>query len=206
MSFGRRGVRADASNFNGGLMRGAISNAAIGGADDYVLKFTPLDSLIGAVGAAVCYWVLEPTFHGARMDIEGAFISLMSGIGLIGCLFFIFMGLSGKTKFKADSTGISRDQLFNTSHMRWEDIEGFEILTVNYNKIVFAKATKSGGLTSSKKVTIPNAAFKSKDAEFLGWAAARRPDLVPLILGVMTKVGAKKLARSFVDAHAGSDI
>ncbi|MEZ5922534.1 MAG: hypothetical protein R3C60_14465 [Parvularculaceae bacterium] len=51
---------------------------------------------------------------------------------------------------------------------------------------------------------MPKEAFKSKDMELLNWAAFRRPDLAHLFLGVMSEVGARTLARQFMQEGAAS--
>ncbi|MEZ5920699.1 MAG: hypothetical protein R3C60_05045 [Parvularculaceae bacterium] len=203
MTFGKRGVRRNAhGEKNGGAGAPFSGRASAGGPPDYALNYSFNDSALGIAGAFFFGWLLQPYFYGVEMDVNAIFLCMFFGIGFLGSLVIVFMGLSGKTKLRVDATGLARDQFFGESRISWDDLEGFEIMSVNYNKIVFAKAKKDGGLTSSKKLTMPKEAFKSKNTELLNWALYRRPDLAHLFLGVMSEVGAKKLARQFIEESA----
>ncbi len=205
MSFGRRGVKQDKH----GMAQAGFGRSATGGAsggkgaygEEFVMKYTLLEAVIGAAGMAVCWYFLEPAMSGAAMTGKAMFISGIFALCFLGCSFLVCAGLCGKMKLKIDANGLTQGTLFGESHLAWQDIDGFEILTVNYSKSIFAKAKKTSMLSMAKKVTIPVSAFKSRHQELLEWTASYRADLVPHILAVMSKVGAKKQVRELIEKN-----
>jgi hypothetical protein len=179
-----------------GFGRAAQNRFSAGaGAEEFVMKYTVKEAVLGVFGMAVCGYFLEPAMSGGDMPGKAMFVSAMVALGFVGCGFLVVAGLLGKMKLKIDANGLTQGTLMGESHLAWQDIDGFEILTVNYNKSVFAKAKKSSMLSLAKKVSIPVSAFKSRNYELLNWTSAYRPDLAPHILAVMSTVGAKRLVK-----------
>ncbi len=197
MSFGKRGLAANTQAMGqAGFGQAAQSSYSAGiGEEPYVLRYTKMEALFGALGMAVCWYFLEPALSGGAMTGKAIFMSVVLALGFLGCAFLCVAGLQGKMKLTVDSNGLAQGTLMGESRLDWPDVEGFEILTVNYNKSVFAKAKKASMMSMAKKVRIPVGAFKSRNYELLTWMRAHRPDLVPQMLAVMSKVGAKRLVK-----------
>lgn len=206
MSFGKRGLVQNGQAAVQADFGAAAPNrhGAAVGADDYVLKYGVKDALAGVLGMTLFGWFLEPAISGGSMTGKAMFLSAIAALCFLGCAFLFVVGVLRKTKFTADATGLAHGTLTGESRLAWQDIEGFEILTVNYNKSVFVKAKKTSMLSMAKKVRIPVGAFKSRDYELLKWTSAYRPDLTPQILAVMSKVGAKRLVKELAQGNTAA--
>lgn len=199
MAFGKRNANAaggyDAAQFS---RQDANRHSLSATSGAFEIRFGAKDVMLGGALIAFFFWYLGPYFHGASMSANGFFMAMIAGFCLLAGVASAVMGLAGRVKFKADASGIHGGQLFGGSHIEWPEIAGFEMMSVNFNKIVFVKSHKSGGVFSETKITVPHEAFKSTKAEFLTLVAKHRPDLLPVFVAVMNKIGAKKLARELL--------
>ena len=198
MAFGKRGTAqvADPYALPRHNYQSAPSDVAIGNA--FEIKYGALDIALMALCILLFGWLLQNVFRGASMHGMDYFFALFFAISVIGFFANLIFAASGRTKFRADGIGLKSASLFKETSLRWAEIDGFEIMSVNGGKSIFAKASGGGMLSLARRAAIPALAFRSKDFGLLLQIANNRPDLLGAALNVADKVGAKKQAQEFV--------
>ncbi len=152
----------------------------------------------GVIIWSVGYFLSQP-LGPEGWDITSIFIRSFLVLAFIGGLSMALDTVTGKAKLVLDDTGMKTESIIGNKHMRWEDIGKFQLMSINYNKMVFADRRKEARGSSSKRIVIPVKAFKSQSMEFAHFMAKHRPDLFPYVPAIMKKVGAKKLVKKFIE-------
>lgn len=126
------------------------------------------------------------------MDDPGLFMLAISWLVMAGGVLIAANLFTRRASFLADETGFGNESLIGNRHMRWEDVEAFQITTVNFVSTVNARARKDRHPTSKKYVNVPVSVFKDKELTFVSNLLSRRPDMAEPTVFVMKKVGARK--------------
>ncbi|MEL7487921.1 MAG: hypothetical protein AAGJ87_11970 [Pseudomonadota bacterium] len=198
MAFGKKGLAAAGVQPQGYAYTDQTAKALQGAAGGgYRVAGSRFLQMLGGVFFLGCAAVIWQSYFGGGFYLEeDGFVGLIIFLGALALAASGFASVVlGKGNFIADNSGIAYEAITGDSHIRWEDLDGFTIMSVNFNKIIYATRLKGTKETSSRQVMIPTKAFKSKELEFLTLTAANRPDLLPYFATVMKKVGAKKLLR-----------
>ncbi len=198
MAFGKKGA-ATLNDF------GSYSSTEPGGAYDprydartpgtdnaYRIKAGWKDGLQGVLTGAFGALML-----GVAPELDSGMEQFfVGGVGLLfvlGALALLGMAATGKEKLIVDANGLHQSTFFGKASVSWSDLETFEVWTVNFNKMIFAKSAKRGMGLMKKQISIPAKAFKSREFELAEMVAKFRPDLFGFVPAVMASVGAKKL-------------
>ncbi len=198
MAFGKRGT---AAALDGGP-RGGLGAASSGIGYGEEIRFDHGGSsvfvslLFVLLGAGLVYYVP----NNYVLDFKGWIAVAAGGLIFVGFTGKLLDALLGKAQLILDERGLRSESVFGDKAIGWEDLSGFEILSVNYTKTVFACAREKGPNTTVKKMAVPTGLFKDKSMRLVKTAMGRRPDLAPQVAGVMHKVGAKKLAGKLGEA------
>lgn len=196
MAFGKRGVTATAG---GGVQGGGVRVATPGYGEeirfDHNSRSVASSLFLAVLGAGLLYYVPKHFVLDFRAYVLlGASFLLVIGFGG-----FLMNAMLGKARLVIDGQGFRTESIFGDKVMRWEDLDHFEIMSINYSKTVFACARKSAGRTLTKKMAVPTDIFKDKDLRFVSATLGARADLAPQLVYVMRKVGAKKLAGALIE-------
>ncbi len=133
------------------------------------------------------------------MDDPGLFMLAISWLLMAGGAVIVANFFTRRASFLADETGFGNESLIGNRHMRWEDVEAFQVTTVNFVTTVNARASKKRHPSSKRYVNVPVSVFKDKDMTFVTNLLARRPDMAEPTVFVMKKVGAKKLLKKLME-------
>ena len=168
----------------------------------YRLRHGAMDVVFGLICLSLGGWVLNNIYpHGD--DLNRYWMLFIGGLCILGGCIMLLQTALGKAKLIITDQGFTVEKLQGDTTVSWADMDSYEIFSANYHKMVFLKSRESAGLFGRKKITVPSAAFKSKGLELFQATAQYRPDMLPQVAGVMTKVGAKKLLKQ-VAAQAGA--
>lgn len=123
-----------------------------------------------------------------------------------GCLFtlggvvILLNILTGKAKLVTTEQGLYTESVIGNRFIAWDDLEKMSALSINFNKLVQAKAKpkKSRLHASSGRINIPLCAMKRKDLAIVTAIIDNRPDLAETVFGIMHFVGAKKQAKALL--------
>ncbi len=147
----------------------------------------------GIIGLAIAYAIFQAAEEGSL------FMMAMAGLILAGGALMLLNTALGKASLVVDDRGFRSESLLGTRNMNWEDLESFQITTINFVTTINAKARKKSERgNSSTYVHIPNHVFKRKDLVFVEELLSRRPDMADATVSVMQRLRAKKLLKQLM--------